>query len=197
VERVKLFLPLLIFIVLAVMLYWGLERDPNAMPSALVDRPVPAFTLPALDVDSLDTENLDVDNLDADKGLVDEQLFVGKVTLLNVWATWCPSCRIEHPYLAELTAQGVPIIGLNYKDDDEKARRWLLRYGNPYQLVIADHQGRLGLDLGVFGAPETYLIDSTGVIRFKHVGVLNDRVWQSKIAPLYQSLRAGEEKLPR
>ncbi|RLA42449.1 MAG: DsbE family thiol:disulfide interchange protein [Gammaproteobacteria bacterium] len=196
-ERVKLFLPLLIFIVLAVMLYWGLERDPNAMPSALVDRPVPAFTLPALDVDSLDTENLDVDNLDADKGLVDEQLFVGKVTLLNVWATWCPSCRIEHPYLAELTAQGVPIIGLNYKDDDEKARRWLLRYGNPYQLVIADHQGRLGLDLGVFGAPETYLIDSTGVIRFKHVGVLNDRVWQSKIAPLYQSLRAGEEKLPR
>jgi len=197
VERVKLFLPLLIFIVLAVMLYWGLERDPNAMPSALVDRPVPAFTLPALNVDSLDTENLDVDNLDADKGLVDEQLFVGKVTLLNVWATWCPSCRIEHPYLAELTAQGVPIIGLNYKDDDEKARRWLLRYGNPYQLVIADHQGRLGLDLGVFGAPETYLIDSTGVIRFKHVGVLNDRVWQSKIAPLYQSLRAGEEKLPR
>ncbi|RLA51088.1 MAG: DsbE family thiol:disulfide interchange protein [Gammaproteobacteria bacterium] len=196
-ERVKLFLPLLIFIVLAVMLYWGLERDPNAMPSALVDRPVPAFTLPALNVDSLDTENLDVDNLDADKGLVDEQLFVGKVTLLNVWATWCPSCRIEHPYLAELTAQGVPIIGLNYKDDDEKARRWLLRYGNPYQLVIADHQGRLGLDLGVFGAPETYLIDSTGVIRFKHVGVLNDRVWQSKIAPLYQSLRAGEEKLPR
>ena len=178
-ERLKLFLPLLIFIVLAVVLYWGLERDPNAMPSALIDRPMPAFTLPALD---------------ADKSLVDEQLFTGKVTLLNVWATWCPSCRIEHPYLAELAAQGVPIIGLNYKDDDEKARSWLLRYGNPYQLVIADHQGVLGLDLGVFGAPETYLIDSEGIIRFKHVGVLNERVWQGKMAPLYQSLHRAEEK---
>lgn len=176
--RIKLFIPLLIFIVLASLLYWGLGRDPNAMPSALVGRSVPQFSLP----------KLDTGGVGGDQTLLDETLFSGQVSLLNVWATWCPSCRIEHPYLLELAAQGVPIIGLDYKDEDAKAQRWLWDYGDPYQQVIVDQNGSLGLDLGVFGAPETYLIDSQGIIRFKHVGVLGERVWQKQIAPLYHSL---------
>lgn len=176
--RIKLFIPLLIFIVLASVLYWGLGRDPNAMPSALVGRSVPEFSLP----------QLDNDGQGGDQILLNEKLFLGQVSLLNVWATWCPSCRIEHPYLLELADQGVPIIGLDYKDEDDKARRWLRDYGDPYQQVIVDKQGTFGLDLGVFGAPETYLIDSLGMILYKHVGVVDERVWQKKIAPLYHTL---------
>lgn len=177
--RIKLFIPLLIFIVLASVLYRGLGRDPNAMPSALVGRPVPEFSLPELGTGS---------DSGGDGIPLTEQLFRGQVSLLNVWATWCPSCRIEHPYLLELASQGVAIIGLNYKDENAKARRWLVELGDPYKHVIIDQQGSLGLDLGVFGAPETYLIDSAGMIRFKHVGVVDERVWQNHIAPLYQTL---------
>ncbi len=178
--QIKLFIPLLIFIVLASMLYWGLGRDPNAMPSVLVDKPVPLFNLPSLDI-PLESA------VDEPEPLVNQSVFKGQVTLLNVWATWCPSCRIEHPFLLELAERGVPIIGLDYKDENAKARLWLEEYGNPYQLVIVDQQGKLGLDLGVFGAPETYLIDSEGLIRHKHVGVVDERVWQSDFLALYNS----------
>ncbi len=178
--RIKLFIPLIIFIILASVLYWGLGRDPNAMPSALVGRPVPVFSLPSLN---------------EDQALLDEKLFLGHVSLLNVWATWCPSCRIEHPYLLELAGQGVRIISLNYKDDNDKAQRWLQSLGDPYEHTIVDQQGSLGLDLGVFGAPETYLIDSAGMIRFKHVGVVDERVWQNHIAPLYHGLSGDEPNL--
>ena len=150
------------------------------MPSALLDRPVPEFSLPSID---------------GGERRLDRDIFIGQVTLLSVWATWCPSCRIEHPYLLSLAEQGVPIIGLDYKDDTDKARRWLLDYGDPYQQVIIDQEGSLGLDLGVFGAPETYLIDSTGVIRFKHVGVVDDRVWQRHFAPLYHALDGGNNEI--
>ena len=177
--QIKLFIPLLIFIVLASVLYWGLGRDPNAMPSALLDRPVPAFNLPGID---------------GGERQLDQSIFRGQVSLLNVWATWCPSCRIEHPYLIALADRGVPIIGLDYKDETRKARRWLLDYGDPYQQVIVDQEGSLGLDLGVFGAPETYLIDSNGVIRFKHIGVVDDRVWQRHFAALYDALGGGSKK---
>lgn len=201
-SRIKLFIPLLIFIALASVLYWGLGRDPNAMPSALVGRPVPAFSLPELRTDSgSHSESNSESSAEAgfetdaemkrDQSPLTEQLFIGQVSLLNVWATWCPSCRIEHPYLIDLAKLGVPIIGLNYKDEDAKARRWLTELGDPYKHVIVDQRGSLGLDLGVFGAPETYLIDSTGMIRFKHVGVVNERVWQNHIAPLYQALGGG------
>ena len=173
--QIKLFIPLGIFVLLAAVLYWGLGRDPNAMPSALVGKPMPEFNLPELGEEA---------------DLLDESLFQGQVTLLNVWATWCPSCRIEHPYLLELAKQGVPIIGLNYKDENNKALRWLRNYGNPYEQVIVDQDGLLGLDLGVFGAPETYLIDSAGMIRFKRVGVVDERIWVRDIEPLYRRLLA-------
>lgn len=175
--RIKLFIPLFIFLVLASLLYWGLGRDPNAMPSALVGRSVPSFKLPAL----------------ADETrMLDESLFKGQVSLLNVWATWCPSCRVEHPFLMELAKRGVAIIGLDYKDDRGKALSWLDRLGDPYREVIFDDQGSLGLDLGVFGAPETYLIDGEGRIHFKRVGVVDEQVWEQELAPRYWALLAGE-----
>ena len=162
-KNLKLFIPFLIFVVLAVFLLKGLERDPNAMPSALIDRPMPAFNLPNL--------------LDPD-ATVDDGIFRGHVTLLNVWATWCPSCRVEHPFLVKLADEGVRIVGMDYKDQDQPAREWLDKLGNPYAVTFTDQEGTLGVDLGVFGAPETYLVDHEGVIRAKHVGVVNERVWK-------------------
>jgi len=126
----KLFVPLLVFLVLAIVLYQGLGRDPTAVPSALIDRPVPAFSLPSLD----DSQRM-----------IDQNLCRGRVSLLNVWATWCPSCRVEHGFLARIAAQGVPIVGLNYKDDSDAARQWLADHGNPYAANVVD--ARVGWDL--------------------------------------------------
>jgi cytochrome c biogenesis protein CcmG/thiol:disulfide interchange protein DsbE len=173
--RLKLFLPLILFGVLALFLFRGLELDPKAMPSALIDRPLPEFSLPALGQDRL----------------LSRSEVLGQVSLFNVWATWCVSCRVEHPYLQVLAGRGVPIYGINYKDDDAAALGWLADLGDPYLANIADHDGTLGLDLGVYGAPETYLVDADGVIRYRHVGVVDERVWQSTLAPLYQQLQAG------
>jgi len=183
-QRLKLFLPLLIFIVLAVFLLNGLERDPNAMPSALIDRPVPEFLLPVLG------------SYGEGKGerQVDQTIFQGQAALLNVWATWCISCRAEHPFLNKLSQQGVRIVGLNYKDDNVEANKWLSEKGDPYALSIVDASGRMGLDLGVFGAPETYVIDSSGIIRYKHVGVVDDRVWQKYLLPVWQQVTAVKLK---
>ena len=172
-QRLKLFLPLLVFVVLAGFLWRGLALDPNAMPSALLDKPMPTFNLPTLEND---TET------------VTEDVFTGSVTLLNVWATWCISCRVEHPYLVKLAEQGVRIIGLNYKDDSAEARKWLATLHNPYRFSIIDADVRIGLDLGVFGAPETYVVDAQGVIRYKHVGVVDERVWREKLQPIVQEL---------
>lgn len=173
--RLKLFIPLILFAVLALFLLRGLELDPREMPSALIDRPLPEFTLPSLEGDTL----------------VNRDAVIGEVALFNVWATWCVSCRVEHPYLNQLTQQGVPIYGVNYKDEDQDALRWLQELGNPYRLNIVDADGSLGLDLGVYGAPETYLVDAGGVIRYRHVGVVDERVWRDILQPLYQELLEG------
>ncbi|MBQ0721174.1 MAG: DsbE family thiol:disulfide interchange protein [Gammaproteobacteria bacterium] len=190
-ERIKLFIPLIIFVVLAAMLYWGLGRDPNAMPSALISRPVPVFQLPALGgLNAGNTSAADNNATVADPGeVLDESIFLGQVSLLNVWATWCVSCRVEHPYLLDIAETGVRIIGLNYKDEVAAAQQWLAKYGDPYEQTIVDAKGALGLDLGVFGAPETYLVDHLGVIRYKHIGVVDDRVWRTSLQPRYQLLR--------
>jgi cytochrome c biogenesis protein CcmG/thiol:disulfide interchange protein DsbE len=172
--RLKLFIPLMLFTVLAMFLFRGLSLDPKEMPSALIDQPLPAFNLPSLG----ESEMLSTDDI------------IGQASLLNVWATWCPSCRVEHPYLLQLADSGIPIYGLNYKDEDGAALRWLEELGNPYTFNIADREGTLGLDLGVFGAPETYLLDAAGVIRYRHVGVVDERVWQSILQPLYLKLTA-------
>jgi len=177
--RLKLFLPLILFALLAITLFRGLGLDPNEMPSALIDRPLPAFSLPALD----------------QAGMLTAADVTGQPALLNVWATWCVSCRVEHPYLKQLAQQGIPIFGLNYKDDDSAALRWLQELGDPYRLNIADREGTLGLDMGVYGAPETYLLDARGVVRYRHAGVLDQKVWQTILEPLYLQL-SGENTAP-
>ena len=171
-QRLKLFLPLALFAILALLLFRGLELDPREMPSALIDKPLPEFSLPRLGAEAR-ISRADV---------------VGEVALFNVWATWCVSCRVEHPYLQQLADNGVPIYGVNYKDDDAAAIRWLQDLGDPYEANIVDAQGSLGLDLGVYGAPETYFVDASGVIRYRHVGVIDERVWQSRLEPIYREL---------
>lgn len=171
-QRLKLFLPLALFAILALLLFRGLELDPREMPSALIDKPLPEFSLPLLGSES-NVARADV---------------VGEVALFNVWATWCVSCRVEHPYLQQLADSGVPIYGVNYKDDDAAAIQWLQDLGDPYRANIVDAQGSLGLDLGVYGAPETYFVDASGVIRYRHVGVIDERVWQSRLEPIYREL---------
>jgi len=173
-QRFKLFIPLIIFVILAVFFWKGLSLDPSAMPSALIDDPVPNFELPTVKDEST---------------IVTQDVFKGQVSLLNVWATWCISCRVEHPYLNKLSGEGVAIYGVNYKDDTIAAQKWLQEFHDPYQLSVVDADGRLGIDLGVFGAPETYLIDQRGVIRYKHVGVVDERVWSKILKPLYDSLQ--------
>lgn len=173
--RLRLYIPLLVFFALALLLWRGLSLDPNYMPSALENRPLPAFTLPTLDGRS-----------------VSERDLRGDIALVNVWATWCPSCHVEHAYLNALAREGVLIYGINYKDEPDAARRWLAEKGDPYRFSVVDTSGRLGLDLGVTGAPETYLLDAQGVVRLRHQGPVDERVWRTRLLPLIEELRAGE-----
>jgi cytochrome c biogenesis protein CcmG/thiol:disulfide interchange protein DsbE len=120
--------------------------------------------------------------------LYDQSIFKGEPLLLNVWATWCPTCYAEHQYLNQLAGKGVKIIGMNYKDQRDKAVKWLNDLGNPYLISLFDGNGMLGLDLGVYGAPETFLIDANGVIRYRHVGDVNPRNWKETLEPMYNQL---------
>lgn len=172
-SRLKLFIPLMIFVVLAAFFWRGLSLDPTEMPSALIDKPFPVFSLPTLE--------------DTRQTLTQNDL-KGEVSLVNVWATWCIACRVEHPYLVELASQGVRVIGVNYKDDVVEAQKWLKNLHNPYVYSIIDADGRLGIDLGVFGAPETYVVDGNGVIRHKHVGVVDHKVWTEQLQPIVEQL---------
>ncbi|MDH4580996.1 DsbE family thiol:disulfide interchange protein [Pseudomonas sp. BN415] len=177
-KRLILVLPLLAFLGIALFLYRGLFLDPAELPSALIGKPFPAFSLP---------------NVTGERTLTEADL-KGKPALVNVWGTWCVSCRVEHPVLNKLAQMGVTIYGVNYKDDNAAALKWLKEFHNPYQLDIRDEQGSLGLDLGVYGAPETFLIDKDGIIRHKFVGVIDEVVWREQLAPLYQALVDEEGK---
>jgi cytochrome c biogenesis protein CcmG/thiol:disulfide interchange protein DsbE len=162
--KVRLFwfgLPLLVFLGLLVIFYNALQNDPRLLPAARLDKPIPAFALPDL--------------LHPDQTITQSDL-KGPL-LLNVWATWCPACVQEHPFLLTLAGQGVRIVGLNYKDEPEAAAAYLDKHRNPYEQIILDVRGDLGFDLGVYGAPETYLIDAQGLIKYRHVGELNKQVW--------------------
>ena len=162
-NRLKLFIPVLVFVGLAVFLYQGLGKNPQELPSVVVGKPLPKFTLQTLDSNFTET-------------ISDEDL-MGEPYLVNIWATWCPSCLVEHPYLYELSTQGVKILGVNYKDDGVLAIKWLEKYKNPYAVTVYDHKGRFGFDLGVTGAPETFLVNAQGQIVYRHVGVVNETVW--------------------
>ena len=168
-------LPLGIFLVLVVFLGIGLGLNPREIPSPLIDKPAPAFDLVQLHEPgkSLTTKDMQ-----------------GKVWLLNVWASWCVSCREEHPVLVALAkTRVVPIVGLNYKDQRPEALRWLQQFGDPYVMSIVDGDGRVGINFGVYGVPETFVIDKTGVIRYKQIGPVTPKALQEKILPLVAKLQ--------
>jgi len=166
--------PLAVFVVLAAFLAVGLKLDPREVPSPLIDRPAPDFSLPRLDAPDTKLSPADLK---------------GQVWLFNVWASWCVSCRQEHPLLVELSKTGaVPIYGLNYKDAIPAAVDWLEQRGDPYRASVVDADGRVGIDYGVYGVPETYLIDKEGTIRYKQIGPLTPAVIEQKILPLVREL---------
>jgi cytochrome c biogenesis protein CcmG/thiol:disulfide interchange protein DsbE len=170
----KYIVPLIIFVSLGLLLAYGLKLDPRRIPSPLIGKPLPAFSLATV--------------ADPARKVSRDDLH-GRVYLLSVWASWCVACREEHPLLNELTSRkAVTIIGLNYKDKREDALRWLGALGNPYELSLSDQDGRLGIDLGVYGVPETFLIDKQGVIRYKQIGPMTPDVWEQKLAPLIKEL---------
>ncbi|MDB3999198.1 DsbE family thiol:disulfide interchange protein [Litorivicinus sp.] len=171
-SRIMVWLPLAVFAVLVGFFFKGLTLDPNEQPSALIGQPVPEFQLTDLNTgQSLSREQLP------------QQPF-----LLNVWASWCITCQVEHPYLTQLS-QRMPVVGLNYKDTETAARNWLQKLGDPYAVQIFDPTGRLGLDLGVAGAPETFLVDGSGVIQARIQGEVNPRVFERQIQPLLETVQ--------
>ncbi|WP_336146031.1 DsbE family thiol:disulfide interchange protein [Marinobacter salarius] len=174
-KRLLLFTPLILAVVLGVVLFAGIGKDPNKLESALIGKPVPEFLLTDLHNESRE---------------LTREIFEGHVSLLNVWGTWCPACRDEHGDLVWLAEEkGVRIVGLNYKDNRDDALVWLDRLGDPYQVSIYDPRGSLGFDLGVYGAPETYVIDAEGIVRYRHVGVVNEKVWEQDIKPIVDRFR--------
>ncbi|HEX3282366.1 MAG TPA: DsbE family thiol:disulfide interchange protein [Pyrinomonadaceae bacterium] len=167
-------IPLVLFILLVGFLAVGLRHDPHEVPSPFIGKPAPAFQLPQLRDPSKTFSAADMR---------------GKVWLLNVWASWCVTCRDEHPLLLQYARSGaLPIYGLNYKDQRADALSWLGELGDPYVLSVSDSDGRVGIDYGVYGAPETYLIDRNGVIRFKQIGPVTPDIWEKTILPLAQQL---------
>ena len=188
-NKLAVFVPLALFLVLSVFLFKGLDRDPTELPSALVGEPFPEFFLPQLLASQFDSQPGSQPNSQPDpQPMLSKEDLIGQVVLVNVWATWCFACRIEHPMLNDLAKQGVKIVGLNYKDQRSEAIKWLEERGNPYLFNIFDAEGSLGFDLGVYGAPETYLVDAEGVVRQRRVGVVDQRVWDAQFRDLYQQL---------
>ena len=174
-SALRFVLPLAIFIVLSGFLFVGLRLNPREVPSPFIGKPAPAFQLAQL--------------AHPEQTFSPKQM-QGQVWLLNVWASWCVACRVEHPLLVDLAKKNViPIVGLNYKDKRDAALGWLGQFGDPYQLSVADTDGRVGIDYGVYGVPETFVIDKTGVIRFKQIGPITEDAWRDKILPLLQQLR--------
>lgn len=173
--KAKFLIPLVLFVALVVFLAIGLNRDPHEVPSPLINKAAPAFEVPQL--------------AEPNKTFSPESM-KGQVWILNVWASWCVACREEHPVLVELAkSQMAPVIGLDYKDKREDAQAMLAKLGNPYELSAFDGNGRVGIDYGVYGVPETYIIDKAGVIRFKHIGPLTMNLLNQKIYPKLSELK--------
>jgi cytochrome c biogenesis protein CcmG/thiol:disulfide interchange protein DsbE len=171
----KFLLPLAVLVVVVGFLGVGLKLNPREVPSPLIGKAAPPFTLPVLHAPGKTVSNTELK---------------GQVWLLNVWASWCVTCREEHPVLVELSKQKiVPIIGLNYKDQSDDARAWLKKFGDPYVMSLVDAKGKIGIDYGVYGVPETYVIDRDGVIRYKKIGPVTPDTVREKILPLVKQLK--------
>jgi cytochrome c biogenesis protein CcmG/thiol:disulfide interchange protein DsbE len=173
-KYLKYLLPLGIFLGLVAFLVAGLSLNPKEVPSPLIGKPAPAFRLPLL-------ENQNVS--------LGRQDMLGKVWMINVWASWCVACREEHPLLVEFSRKKLlPIYGLNYKDERKAGLKWLANFGNPYDASLFDNDGKVGIDWGVYGVPETFIVDRQGLIRFKHIGPLTPEVIEQQIEPLVRQL---------
>ena len=172
--KARFLIPFILFLILVIFFFVGLGLNPREIPSPLIDKPAPAFNLPQLHEPG---KNLNVEDMR------------GKVWIFNVWASWCVSCREEHPlWVTFARKNSLPIVGLNYKDQRPDALNWLLQLGNPYVVSVMDREGRTGIDYGVYGVPETYVIDRQGIIRMKHIGPITEDVLQAKILPRVKEL---------
>ncbi|MEO1594339.1 MAG: DsbE family thiol:disulfide interchange protein [Pseudomonadota bacterium] len=169
-------LPLALFIALGALFSFSLTRDASLIPSPLLDQPLPSFSLPSL----ADPEET-----------VTEHALAGQPALLNIWGSWCAQCGTEHAFLMELARNGVPIVGLNWNDEQASARAWLERLGDPYVVTAVDVEGRVAIDLGVYGAPETFLVDGGGTIIYKYIGPLTPQVWRDEFMPRLAQLGPG------
>lgn len=171
--------PLIIFIIIAVFLQRGLYRDPHRIPSPLIGKPVPEFRAA-----TLKNPNEQITN----------KILKGQVSLLNVFATWCISCRAEHPILIDIRhSHQVVIYGLNYKDNRQAALKWLQQYGNPYNKIIYDPAGQIGINFGVYGTPETFIIDKKGIIRYKYIGPIAPTEWHDELLPEISRLENNDD----
>jgi len=182
-SRLRLFIPLMLFCGIMLVGYIGFSlEDRHQLPSALLGKPFPEFQAPLL----YDTQRT-----------VSKDDLVGHPTLVNVWATWCPTCKAEHAELMAIAAStDVRLVGVNYKDNIPKALRWLADYGDPYDFVVVDADGSLGVELGVYGAPETFLLDAGGNIVYKRVGDINPRIWRNELAPRLAQMGIYRESVP-
>lgn len=179
-KRILYILPMVVFLVLAVYFAIGLTKDPKILPSALIDKPVPDFTLPAIDNGTSDGYG---------KGFASSDLAKGGVSVVNVFASWCIPCRAEHAFITRLAEMKIAkVYGLNYKNEPKDALAWLKELGDPYFAIGADLKGRVGIDWGVYGVPETFIIDGQGKIRYKHVGPLNQESLEKTIIPVIRKL---------
>jgi cytochrome c biogenesis protein CcmG/thiol:disulfide interchange protein DsbE len=175
-KKLVLFIPLALFLVMGIFLYQGLFLNPQKLDSALEGKPIPAFQL---------------ERLETPGEMLTEADLKGQVSLLNVWATWCPACKYEHPFLTMLSRRNImPIYGINYRDERALAIKELRREGDPYTINLYDKDGRLGLDLGVYGAPETFIVDHNGIIRFRYAGPIDQNIWKETLYPMVQQLQA-------
>ena len=177
----KRFLPLIIFALLALLLAFGLKNadQKTLIPSPLIDKPAPDFNLPLVGQPDVFVSKADL---------------IGTTYLLNIWASWCVACRVEHPFINKLSSSGLlPVYGLNWKDEPANASAWLNQYGNPYTINLADIEGRTAINFGVYGAPESFIIDANGQVRYKHVGVLNQHILEQEIKPILATIQAETE----
>lgn len=177
----KRLLPFIIFLLLAVLLGFGLKNadKKNLIPSPLINKPVPEFKLPLLGLPNT---------------FVSQSDLLGTTYLLNVWGSWCAACKIEHAFLNRLARSGLlPVYGLNWKDDTIEAIAWLKKLGNPYEINLVDYEGRTAINFGVYGAPESFIIDAAGIIRYKHIGVLNQTILDQEIKPLLAKIKAESQ----
>ena len=177
-KRLIFVLPVVAFLALVGFFGFGLTQDPKELPSQLIDRPLPQFALPGIEAMP-----------GGGPGFATAALN-GEPALLNICASWCAACPQEHPVLTRISGEGYPVYGIAWKDKPQDSREWLARFGDPYKAVAADENGRTAIDLGVTGVPETFIVDKAGRVRFKQIGPISPEIWEGKIKPLMEKLRA-------